>query len=296
VIKSISVNDPKEAYYLRIILVMSLNNFCIVTPNLNMKEYLAETIESVLINLQKSDKYFVIDGGSNDGSVEIIKKYSKWLTGWLSEKDAGYADALSKGFMNTGNCDFQCWLNSGDLLLPGAINHARSILSKGDADLIYGNDLTIDYKNKILQVTNGNLSNLHNIMLFAGWTPPQDACFWRSDLYQKVGGIRTDLKYAADFDLFLRMSHLGRSAYSDHIYSAFRVHAGQKSVFFSALYEQERQKVRMLLLNQNRSVLLQRIKIMYHWIKIRLHNHLFRTHRLNKKFSGKNISQIITKA
>ena len=268
---------------------MNLTNFGIVTPNLNMRNYLEETIDSVLLNIKKDDKYFVIDGGSTDGSVEVIQKYSKWLTGWISEKDTGYADALGKGFEKTKDCAFQCWLNSGDLLLPNSFQNARAVLSEGTADLIYGSNIAINEDNTILQVTNGNLSNLKDIMLFAGMTPLQDACFWRRDLYDSVGGIRSELKYAADFDIFLRMAHRGKVLYSDYIYSAFRIHEGQKSVAFSPAYDEEKLVSRGLLLKEYRHRLII-FKQIYYWFNVRIHNYFFRKHRLNKMLVGKNLA------
>jgi glycosyltransferase involved in cell wall biosynthesis len=271
---------------------MNLNNFGIVTPNLNMRSYLEETIESVLINIKRDDRYFIIDGGSTDGSIEIIQKYSKWLTGWITEKDKGYADALRKGFEKTKDCTFQYWLNSGDLLLPNSLQKARALLSQGTVDLIYGSDIAINDDNKILQVTNGNLSNLKDSMLFAGMTPLQDACFWRRDLYDRVGGIRSEFKYAADFDIFLRMAHQGTVLYSDYIFSAFRVHNRQKSVAFSCSYDQEKIMSRSLMLKEDMHKLVA-LKQIYYWFSIRIHNYFFRKHPINKMFVGKDLTDFI---
>ncbi len=81
-------------------------------------------------------------------------------------------------------------------------------------------------------------------MLYGGWTPLQDACFWRRNLYQGIGGIDRSLRYAADYDLFLRMALAGRTGYVPVTFSAFRRHAGQKSISGSAAYEDERRRVR----------------------------------------------------
>lgn len=106
---------------------MIRNNFCVVTPNLNMGRYLPGTIDSVLKNLSPGDQYFIIDGGSSDNSLEVIRSYEDRITGWISEPDKGYADAIKKGF-SRANSAFQCWINSGDLLLSGAIDVARDTL------------------------------------------------------------------------------------------------------------------------------------------------------------------------
>lgn len=222
---------------------MRQNKFSIVTPNYNMGSYLAETIESVLRNLQEGDEYYIVDGGSTDNSVDIIRQYETRLSGWVSESDKGYADALSKGFCQTQG-EFQCWLNSGDILLEGALDVARRKFQDASIDMIYGDDLYIDDHGKILQVSNGKVDRLNHMMLFGGWTPLQDACFWRRALYEKVGGVDPMQRYAADYDLFLRMSLAGVAQYVPAIFSAFRQHEGQTSQRFARAYRQEREVCR----------------------------------------------------
>ena len=248
------------------------NRFVVVTPNLNMGVYLAETIESILINLRSGDEYYIIDGGSSDESIDIIKKYSNKISGWVSEKDNGYADAINKGFA-LGTGAYQCWVNSGDLLLKDSLDFARKLLDNTSVDMIFGDDLYIDHNSRIIQVSNGHMSNLKLAMLNGGWTPLQDACFWRSSLYERIGGLDINLKNAADYDLFLRMSVLGKTQYSPHIYSAFRRHAGQKSIKNMSEYRRERDKSRLRELKRVYSgmLLFQCLISSYYWIKIRWH-------------------------
>src|SRR4051812_47599723 len=117
--------------------------FSVVTPSFNMKRYLSRTIESVLANLREGDEYFVIDGGSSDGSAEVMRSYAARLSGWMSEPDRGYADALAKGFARASG-DVLCWINCGDLLLSGALDAARSAFQNTAANLIFGDDFYID--------------------------------------------------------------------------------------------------------------------------------------------------------
>ncbi len=220
-----------------------MNNFTVITPNFNMAGYLAETIESVLINLRPGDEYFIVDGGSSDGSLDIIRLYEHRISGWVSEKDKGYADALIKGFSrSTGK--YQCWINCGDLILPGALDEARTCLEESGADMIFGDDLYIDEHGDVLQVSNGRVSDLTLMMLYGGWTPLQDACFWRRSLYEEIGGIDSNQRYAADFDLFLRMSLAGDCRYVPTIFSAFRRHEGQTSHAHAEGYQRERESCR----------------------------------------------------
>jgi glycosyltransferase involved in cell wall biosynthesis len=214
----------------------------VVTPSFNMARYLEDTITSVIANLREGDEYFVIDGGSTDGSADIIRRYASRLTGWVSENDAGYADALKKGFERATG-DILCWINVGDMYLSGALDAARKLFT-GDLDMIFGDDFYIDEANQVLSYSRGWVPDLRMATLYGGWTPLQDACFWRRDLYQKIGGIDGTLQYAADYDLFLRMALAGSTGYVPLTFSAFRRHAGQKSISGSVAYEDERRRVR----------------------------------------------------
>lgn len=258
-----------------------------------MALYLPETIESVLSNLRPGDEYFIIDGASNDGSVEIIKKYEKHITGWLSEEDSCYAEALKKGFA-LGSNDYQCWINSGDLLLPNALQVARQALDEDSVDFIFGDDLHIDEQGNILNVSSGKVNSLKMVMAVGGWTPLQDACFWKTKLYNKVGGLNVNKKYAADYDLFLRMSLAGNCEYNPNLYSAFRRHDGQTSHKHKKQYDFERYQSRseaITKLNFNFTIFYL-LKI-YFWFHLRIRARFFSTNKKLKSFKGEKVSDIV---
>ena len=261
--------------------------FSVVTPNYNMADYLGETIESVLKNLKPGDEYYVIDGGSRDNSVDVINRYKSYLTGWVSEPDNGYAEALDKGFRRCKG-DYLCYINSGDLLLGGALEAARRVLSESDADFIFGDDVLVDESGRVLVHSHGNVGSLKNMMLYGGWTPLQDACFWRKVLYQSIGGIDPSLKYAADYDLFLRGSIYGKCVYVPIIFSAFRRHDNQKSVSKSKYYEMERQLCRQKMLEKmNVGRLMKFVAGTYFWILVRWRHHVLRRiHRSSVTLGG----------
>ena len=217
--------------------------FCVVTPNYNMAEHLKETIESVLGNLQSGDEYYIVDGGSTDGSQAIIQDYGDGISGWVSEPDEGYADAIDKGF-RMSSTPLMCWINSGDLLLGGSLDLRREAFARSDIDLSFGDDYYIDEQGLVLQHTNGRAGNLKRMMLHGGWTPLQDACSWRRSLYDKAGGIDASFKYAADYDLLLRMSLCGKCRYMPAVLSAFRRHVSQKSIAHAGAYKTERERCR----------------------------------------------------
>lgn len=245
------------------------NTFTVVTPNYNMGKYLRETIEAVLSNLRPGDEYFVIDGGSTDNSLGIIRSYEKSLGGWSGEPDRGYADALAKGFSRSSGA-FMCWINSGDLLLPGALDRARAVLEESGADCIFGDDFYIDDASRVISFSRGYVRSLQDAMCYGGWTPLQDACFWRRSLYERVGGINRDLRHAADYDLFLRFSSNGVCQYIPQAFSAFRRHAGQKSIKDSKLYSREREECRRRELSKRLDKTARKVLLSaYYWIYVR---------------------------
>lgn len=217
--------------------------FTVVTPNFNMARYLEATIQSVLPNLRPGDQYFVIDGGSNDGSQEIIQRYATRLTGWISERDHGYADALAKGFAR-GTGELMCWINSSDLLLSGALDLARDQLDRSGADMIFGDNFYMDDAGRVIFFSRGCIHDLRAAMLYGAWTPLQDACFWTRAAYERVGGLNPKVSAAADYDFFLRLATRGTVRYVPYAFSAFRKHSGQKSIHDAKRYKCERNRCR----------------------------------------------------
>jgi len=267
-------------------------SFSVVTPNLNMGNYLKDTIESVLGNLEPGDEYFVIDGGSTDNSVEIIRSHEKQLAGWVSEQDSGYADAIAKGFRLAKN-PLLCWINSGDLLLGGALDKARQAFGEMPADLIFGDDFYIDDESLVIFHSKGRVRSLRNMMLYGGWTPLQDACFWRRSLYEKVGGMNVNLRHAADYDLFLRCALDGDCEYTPYTFSAFRRHEGQKSIATARSYVEERETCRrMALRDQGRSSVGSYVLGPYYWAVVRFRAHVLNRCRRRSPLSGMPVSSL----
>lgn len=266
-------------------------NFCVVTPNYNMGMHLGATIESVLRNLVPGDEYYVVDGGSTDQSIHVLQHFGPRITGWVSEADNGYVDALAKGFA-MGSAPLMCWINSGDLLLNGALDLARKEFAASDADLLYADDYYIDEAGFILQHSSGYVADLQKMMLYAGWTPLQDACFWKRKLYDAVGGMDTSLRYAGDYDLFLRMSMHGKCRYFPAVVSAFRRHAFQKSIVSSKAYELERAKIQELLLRRKVGGAKSRMQKFKYGTISRLRAHLRSWHRRESDYVGAHIDQV----
>lgn len=264
----------------------------LVTPCLNMAPYLEETIVSCLRDLKAGDQYFVIDGGSVDNSTDIIRRYEGRLTGWISERDRGHADALAKGFARATG-DILCWINAGDLLLPGALDVARQALADSKADMIFGDDLYVDEAGRVIFFSRGYVRDLKKAMLYGGWTPLQDACFWTRALYERVGGINPFLKQAVDYDLFLRMAMQGTTRYVPMTFSVFRRHGGQKSIAAADAYRRERVEIRRYELSQvPGSILLKTFCLLWHGLAIRWRAHVMQHQWRRPDFVGRPISEL----
>ena len=254
-----------------------------------MGRYLPETIESVLCNLRPGDEYFIIDGGSTDDSMDVIRRYESSLSGWVSEPDEGYADAIAKGFSRGGG-ELLAWINSSDLLLPGALDCARSLLVNPEVDMVFGDDYYIDEDSTVLFRSHGGTRNLRNMMLYGGWTPLQDACFWRRSLYERVGGINPATKYAADFELFLRFSLEGNCLYVPVAFSTYRKHAGQVSISSARRYQDERRAILRQMREHTTSSLPLRAAY-FLWLRVR--SRVFQRYWNSHAHRGRAVSEMV---
>ena len=204
--------------------VNSLPKITVVTPSYNQGPFLEQTILSVLGQLYGNLEYIVIDGGSTDESVDILRRYEPQLTYWVSEKDNGQAQALNKGFARATG-DILCWLNSDDFLLPGALQTAVRHLQ--DADFIYGNCLSFSDKGS-RSIVNRPPAHDHEHLALVDYIV-QPSTFWRRTLWEKTGTLNESYHYAFDWEWFLRADRLGRMAKADFIFSAYRFHDAHKS-------------------------------------------------------------------
>lgn len=207
----------------------------VVTPSYNQSEYLETTINSVLSQDYLNTEYIIIDGGSSDGSVEIIERYSSRLAFWCSEKDGGQADALRKGFeRSTG--DIMCWLNSDDVFLPRALSsvvdyfnkHPRVEAVSAGAYFIdeNGDPLPLRVKHYTLGV-----GATYNRFRFYGMDGVyQQATFWHRSAYEAIGGIDPTWQFLMDYDLFTRLARLRRFGKLPRLVACFRRHNAAKTL------------------------------------------------------------------
>ena len=203
----------------------------IVTPSFNQAEFLEETILSVLNQTYRDIEYIIIDGGSTDGSVDIIKKYADRLTYWVSEKDRGQAHAINKGFEKcTG--DIFAYLNSDDLLELDAVEKiVNAYQQKPNAAIIYGKCTNIDEQSKTINEAQG--ASIEFIELLKYTMLPkmhQPACFFNKRFLNRAPLFREDLTYVMDYELILWLMKNRSVKFIDEKIACFRYHDASKTV------------------------------------------------------------------
>ena len=201
----------------------------IITPSYNQAHFLEATIQSVLDQDYPRLEYIIVDGGSTDGSVEIIKKYEKRLAWWVSEKDRGQTDAINKGFARARG-DILAWINSDDAYEPGAVTAAvRLLQEEPELGLVYGNANYINEAGDVI----GQFSAAQTdyLRLRQGYVHiPQQAAFFRADLWRQVGPLDPSFYFAMDYDLWVRIASRSQVKFIPQIWAGFRIHGGGKTI------------------------------------------------------------------
>lgn len=202
----------------------------IVTPSYNQRDFIQETLRSVLLQGYPNLEYGVIDGGSTDGSVEIIRRYAPWLAYWVSERDGGQSAAINKGWARATG-DVLAYLNSDDLYEPGALLRvAVARTSRPSAGLWHGRCLEFDEMavRRMLGEPYAMFTALTQ-GYDAGGRVAQPAAFVSRQALQRVGMLDVRLKQSMDKDLWQRVAALYEVAFLPEVLARFRVHAQQLS-------------------------------------------------------------------
>jgi glycosyltransferase involved in cell wall biosynthesis len=207
---------------------MNYPRITVVTPSYNQGQFLEETIRSVIGQGYPNLEYIIMDGGSTDDSVQIIKKYAKHLACWVSEEDNGQSVAINKGFsIATG--DILSWLNSDDMYMPGALFRVASRLDIARAGLIFGNCLHFADGKRL--TAGSDVRRLHrekNLLLFDYIIQPSS--FWTRRAWQRTGPLDESLVFAFDWDWFIRAQKAGVTLIPDDKYlSLYRMHEQRKT-------------------------------------------------------------------
>ena len=185
----------------------------IVTPSFNQAESLEKTILSVLKQDYPQIEYILIDGGSTDGSQEIIEKYKERLAYWISEKDNGQAHAINKGLAKATG-EIRTFLNSDDQLLPNAVSKIVEMFNDHpEAGAVHGDCIVIDSMGNNLGEEKGHPVSFHKLMKYGQSGVIQPTCFFRSNIIHEVGFLDESLFMSLDYDLILRVAQKSKLVY-----------------------------------------------------------------------------------
>lgn len=214
----------------------------IITPSFNQARYLESTIRSVLEQDYLAIEYIIVDGGSADGSAEIIRRFSDRLTWWVSEKDRGQTDAINKGFARAKG-EILAWLNSDDTYQPHAITEAVNFLrDQPKVGLVYGDANFIDENGRVIGRFPAAQTDYRRLR--QGYVHiPQQASFWRADLWRQVGPLDPSFYFAMDYDLWVRLAALAPVQYTPRLWANFRLHSQGKTIAADARCWDEMLKV-----------------------------------------------------
>ena len=202
----------------------------IVTPSYNQGQFIEETIRSVLLQGYPNLEYIIIDGGSTDGSVEMIRKYEPWLAYWVSEPDRGQSDAINKGW-RWARGEILAWLNSDDVYRSGSIAMVvETFLTQPAVGCVYGHCDCINEEGLIIGKLGEWEFNLRRLIRRCESPIPQPATFVSRSALDAVGMLDQDLHYAMDYDLWIRIGLRFPIVRVPQTLAAFRVHTRSKSV------------------------------------------------------------------
>lgn len=208
----------------------------IITPSFNQRPFLEATIRSILLQGYPGLEYFIIDGGSTDGCLEIIRKYEPWLTYWVSEPDRGQSHAINKGFARcTG--ELLNWINSDDRLMPGALFAVAAEMARHPSAPAYaGIGKIVDLQGNLPFLAEPKGLRRMDLASWAENCIMQPACFFRKEALERFGGgVNEDLYLCFDVDLWMRLSQAGDFVSVGQILAEITEHPGAKSTRNRAL-------------------------------------------------------------
>lgn len=200
----------------------------VVTPSYNQARFLEASLRSVHEQGYPNLEHIVIDGGSTDGSVEVIRKYADRLAYWVSEADKGQTDALIKGFLRASG-DILAWLNSDDLYEPRTLwEVAEFFVRNPQVQFVYGDALWIDTGGRVLRAKKE--IPFHRFIWLHDYNYiPQPSAFWRRGLYEAAGGLDLSFDLAMDADLWIRFADRTEPVHVRRIWSRMRLYPEQKN-------------------------------------------------------------------
>lgn len=214
----------------------------VITPSYNQAAYLDRTIRSVLDQNYPNLEYIIIDGGSTDGSVDIIRRYVDQLAYWVSEPDGGQCDAINRGLLRATG-EWVAWQNSDDIYYPSAFHDlADAAIKNPQATLIIADLMLIDEYDRPLRVNRYVKPNF-KALLAEGMLLANQAAFWRRDIQAGIGLLDEGLQCSFDYDWFLRLAEHGEGVHVNRIWGALRLHGETKTSLQAQRFQEENRKI-----------------------------------------------------
>lgn len=219
-----------------------LPRITIVTPSFNQAAFLERTIISVLDQNYPNLEYIIVDGGSTDGSVDIIRQYSDKLAWWVSEPDRGQTDAINKG-LRRATGEWVAWQNSDDIFYPGVFHDLAAIASRRpEAGLIIGDMMLVDEHDRPLRDIR-YVTPSYNAMRAEGMLIANQAAFWRRGLQEKIGLLDDTFHCSFDYEWFLRLTRSTASVHVPSIWGALRLHSETKTSTKALMFQEENNRI-----------------------------------------------------
>ncbi|MDA9389913.1 glycosyltransferase involved in cell wall biosynthesis [Bradyrhizobium sp. USDA 3311] len=223
--------------------IASFPTLSIITPSFNQATFLPQTLDSVLKQKYPKLEYIVIDGGSTDGSREIIESYSDRLTFWVSEKDRGQVHALNKGLQRATG-DWVGWQNSDDFYLPGAFeSFAVATQRYPDADIVVADIVLVDEAGTPIRDVR-YVKPTYESVFAEGMLLANQAAFWRRALHERVGFLDERYNCSFDYDWFIRLLKCGRAVHVREHWGCLRYHDQSKTSVLAEHFAKENLAIR----------------------------------------------------
>lgn len=204
----------------------------IITPSFNQGAFIEQTIKSVIGQQYPNFEYIIIDGGSTDATIEIIKKYEQHITYWISEKDSGQSEAINKG-LQVASGDIVNWLNSDDYYEPGALHSISAAFQNPNVQVVTGKSRIFQQDNSLDRFSRGTDVYEGNLAKTIGWARiDQPETFFRKTAIDKIGYVNPSLHYVMDKEWWIRfLLKFGLSGFRkiDDVLANFRVHDQSKT-------------------------------------------------------------------